>query len=169
MTEGPTWYREALKDDGVQEVPGTGNNRTIMGWASRLGSRVLGIAYNADSVPWCGLAVAHWISQRGFPTPAIAIRASSWGSWGRDLGLKDLFLGSIVVFKRPGGGHVGFCSGFTSTHVRVFGGNQSNGVNHTWISRDRLVAQRWPSSSQQVPTLAPRFKSIEGPVSTNEA
>jgi len=165
----PTWFREAKKDIGVKEVPGVANSSTIMGWAKRLGSRVLGIAYNADSVPWCGLAVAHWLEQRGFRPPPIAIRASAWGTWGRDLGLKDLYQGSIVVFKRPGGGHVGLCSGFTSTHIRVLGGNQSDAVNHTWIARDRLVAQRWPASSTQVPQRALKFVSRDGPVSTNEA
>lgn len=166
---GPTWYREAQKDIGVREVPGSRNSPTIMGWARRLGSKVLGIAYNADSVPWCGVAMAHWIEQRGFAPPPIAIRAMAWATWGRDLGLKDLYLGSVVVFKRPGGGHVGMCSGFTDTHIRVLGGNQSDAVNHMWLERSRLVAQRWPTTSQQIPTIAPKFASRTGPVSTNEA
>jgi hypothetical protein len=29
-----------------------------MAWAKKLGTKVLGMVYNADSVPWCGLFVA---------------------------------------------------------------------------------------------------------------
>lgn len=165
----PTWYVQAKRDLGVREVPGVANSATIMGWAKRLGSKVLGMTYNADSVPWCGLAVAHWIAARGFTPPPIAIRAMAWATWGRDLGLTKLYQGSIVVFKRPGGGHVGLCSGYTSTHIRVLGGNQSDAVTHTWINRDRLVAQRWPETSKQVPQEALRFLRRDGAVSTNEA
>ncbi len=140
-----------------------------MGWAKRLGSKVLGIVYNADSVPWCGLAVAHWLEQRGFTPPPIAIRAMAWATWGRDLGKDQLYQGSIVVFKRSGGGHVGLCSGYTDTHVYVLGGNQSDAVTETFIARRRLVAQRWPASSVQVPQQALRFLRTHGPVSKNEA
>jgi hypothetical protein len=39
-----------------------------MGWAKRLVTKGLSMLYNADSVPWCGLFVTHYLAEVGIPT-----------------------------------------------------------------------------------------------------
>lgn len=150
---------------GLKEYPGSANNPTIMGWASGLGTKLLGMVYGADSVPWCGLFVAHCIKTAGLPTAPIAVRASAWEKWGQAC---SPTIGAVVVFKRPGGGHVGFLVGQDATRYRVLGGNQSDSVNETWIEKSRAVAVRWPAG--QVPPKTPLPKLVGGgSTSTNEA
>jgi hypothetical protein len=50
------------------------------------------------------------------------------------------------VFKRAGGGHVGFYIGKDPDRqaLHVLGGNQADQVSVTRIRRDRLFAARWP-------------------------
>jgi uncharacterized protein (TIGR02594 family) len=162
----PTWLTLARKYNGVRETPGSANNPTIMGWAKRLGAKVLGVAYNADSVPWCGLFIAAVMTEAGFKPPMIAVRASAWDKFG--VPLAKPFLGAIVRFQRDGGGHVGIITGQDDKNFRVFGGNQGDTVCETWIAKDRAVAFRWPAG-QPLPILhAPMIKRT-GTVSKNEA
>ena len=160
-----TWIQVARTFIGLKEYPGNANNSTIMGWAKGLGTKLLGIAYGGDSVPWCGLFVAHCIKSAGLPTAPIAVRASSWATWGQACKPTP---GAVVVFQRPGGGHVGFLVGQNATAFRVLGGNQSDGVTEAWIEKARAVAIRWPSgvavSSEPLP-----YVNGKGAVSKNEA
>jgi hypothetical protein len=50
----PKWLKAARAKLGTKEAAGSANSSTILGWAKRLGTKVLGMVYNADSVPWCG-------------------------------------------------------------------------------------------------------------------
>lgn len=109
------WFEVAKSLIGTKEIPGAANNATIMGWAKRLGARILGIAYAGDHVPWCGLFVAHCVSEAGLTPAPIAVRASSWEAWGANLRADRLAPGAVLVFKRPGGGHVGFYVGEDAT------------------------------------------------------
>lgn len=150
---------------GTKEVPGPKSSSTIMAWAKALGNKALGMAYNEDGTPWCGLFVAHCIKSAGLPTAPIAVRASSWSTWGQKCAPT---VGAVVVFQRPGGGHVGFLVGEDKTRYRVLGGNQSDAVNETWIEKARAVAVRWPAG--QTPPLVPLpYLSTKGATSSNEA
>lgn len=164
MTQ-PNWLTIARSHIGVREIPGAGNNPTIMGWAKRLGTKMIGIVYNADQLPWCGLFIAYVMKEAGHTPPMIAVRASSWDKFG--VPLKRPFLGAVVRFQRPGGGHVGIITGQDDKFYRVLGGNQSDMVSETWIAKDRAVALRWPSGVPLPFMLAPMAK--RGTVSTNEA
>jgi uncharacterized protein (TIGR02594 family) len=143
----PKWLAEARRLIGTREVPGGKNNPAIMGWANRLGAKVLGIAYAGDHVPWCGLFAAHCVHAAGFAPPPIAIRAKAWAGWGGPISLAATRppLGAIAVFGREGGGHVGFVE---SVHrdgsLNILGGNQGDAVNIRRFPRDRLIALRWP-------------------------
>lgn len=159
------WIKIARTFIGLKEYPGNANNPTIMGWAKGLGSKLLGIAYAGDHVPWCGLFVAHCIKAAGHATVPIAVRASAWESWGQPC---KPVPGAVVVFKRPGGGHVGFLVGQNATSYRVLGGNQSDGVNETWIEKSRCVAIRWPLGVSVSADYLPML-SVGGSVSKNEA
>jgi uncharacterized protein (TIGR02594 family) len=142
------WLDVAKSLIGTREVPGAANNPVIMAWGNRLGARVLGIAYGADSVPWCGLFAAHCIVSAGLKAPPIAIRAKAWATWGSDIGARTARppIGSVAVFWRNGGGHVGFIVGvYPNGDLAIIGGNQGDAVNERRFPRERLVAIRWPS------------------------
>jgi uncharacterized protein (TIGR02594 family) len=136
-----------------------------MGWIAKLGKR-LGITVTSDETPWCGTFCAHVMQHVGIEPPPIAVRASSWGMWGRKL--IHPRPGCIVVFVRKGGGHVGFYEGEDATHIHVLGGNQSNAVNVMRLAKDRLTEMRWPDG---VPLPAPRIvrRAATGQASDNEA
>ena len=141
------WMTEARRLIGTREVPGAGNNPVIMSWGNRLGARVLGIAYGADSVPWCGLFAAWCVHHAGIAPPKIAIRAKAWATWGQALPLSGPPpVGAIAVFERQGGGHVGFVDSINADgSLNILGGNQGDAVNVRRFGRDRLVALRWPA------------------------
>ena len=141
------WMTEARRHIGLREVPGVANNPVIMGWGDRLGARVLGIKYTADSVPWCGLFAAWCVHQAGIRTPAISIRAKAWADWGDGLSLVATRppLGAIAVFGRDGGGHVGFVDSVNRDgSLNILGGNQGDAVNVRRFPRARLLDLRWP-------------------------
>ena len=167
-TATPPWLAVARALNGTREAAGPANNPTIMGWAKRLGIKVLGIAYNADSVPWCGVFVAHCMREAEIAPAPIAVRAKAWASWGSRLQPERLALGAVLVFERPGGGHVGFYVGEDQTAYHVLGGNQGNRVSIMRIAKDRLVASRWPTGWPVIGR--PVWLSTDGvPVSRDEA
>lgn len=168
MAKEPAWLVAARAKLGTREAPGAANSPTIMGWAKRLGVKVLGIVYNADSVPWCGLFVAQCVSEVGLVPASIAVRAKSWATWGANLDADKLAPGAVLVFERPGGGHVGFYVGERSDAYRVLGGNQGDAVTETWIAKGRCVARRWPRG---VPVIGARVQLAGSgePLSRNEA
>ena len=168
MAKEPAWLVAARAKLGTREAPGAANSPTIMGWAKRLGAKVLGIVYNADSVPWCGLFVAQCVSEAGLSPASIAVRAKSWATWGADLDADKLAPGAVLVFERPGGGHVGFYVGERSDAYRVLGGNQGDAVTETWIAKSRCVARRWPRGVAVVGAPV-QLASAGGPLSRNEA
>ena len=123
-------------------VPGEGAVVLLTGTTGGLGASVLGIAYNADSVPWCGLFVATCMAEAGIAPPPIAVRASSWDAFGEPA---RPFVGAVLRFDRPGGGHVGFAVGEDATRLFVLGGNQGDRVSIVPIDKARLVACRAPA------------------------
>jgi uncharacterized protein (TIGR02594 family) len=167
-TATPPWLEAARALNGTREAAGSANNPTILGWAKRLGAKVLGMAYNADSVPWCGLFVAHCMKEAGIVPAPIAVRASAWSTWGVRLRPERLAPGAVLVFSRSGGGHVGFYVGEDTAAYHVLGGNQGDRVSIMRIAKDRLVASRWPTG---VPVAdGPVQMSLASvPLSRNEA
>ena len=139
----PKWLTYAKTLIGTRETAGAKSNPTILAWAKGKAKAFLGIAYTDDSVPWCGLFVAECVASVGLRPAAIAVRASAWADWG--YALKEGAAGAILVFKRAGGGHVGFYIGEDHTHYHVLGGNQSDAVNIARIEKARCVALRWPA------------------------
>ncbi len=164
----PAWLTAARAKLGTREAAGALNNPTIMGWAKKLGIKVLGIVYNADSVPWCGVFVATCLQEAGLPSAPIAVRATAWATYGQRLRFERLAPGAILVFQRPGGGHVGFYMGEDADAFHVLGGNQGNAVTIMRIMKDRCIAARWPTGVAV--TGAPvRLAKSGAPLSRNEA
>ncbi|WP_429813599.1 TIGR02594 family protein [Ensifer sp. B1-9] len=163
----PVWMREARRFMGLKEVAGAGSNSTIIGWAKRLGGWVASY-YTNDDIPWCGLALAHWISFTlpSEPLPGNYLSALAWANFG--IRLETPARGAVLVFKRPGGGHVGLYVGEDASHFHVLGGNQSNSVSVTRIEKARLVAIRWPATGGE-PAGGRVTLTASGAVSRNEA
>lgn len=163
----PAWLDVAKSLLGTREIKGAQHSPVIMGWIKRLGAKVLGIAVKDDETAWCSTFVAHCMFSVGITPPPIAVRAMSWAEWGSNLRADRLARGAVLVFQRPGGGHVGLYWGEDRDHYHVLGGNQGDAVSIIRIAKSRCVARRWPSN---VPvTGAPVWLSASGTVSKNEA
>lgn len=161
------WFDEAQRLIGIREVVGPKHNPTILAWAKKLGSKLLGINVVDDETAWCGLFVAHCMDYAGIAPATIAVRASSWATWGSNLHSDKLAPGAVLVFQRAGGGHVGFYAGEDATAYHVLGGNQSNAVTVTRIEKSRCIARRWPVG---VPVRgAPAWVNLRAAISENEA
>lgn len=101
-------------------------------------------------IPWCGDFVQTVIALT-LPNEILPVNpywALNWMKFGQDA--RGFMLGAICVFSRKGGGHVGFVMGHDNTYVHVLGGNQSNSVSVTKISKANLKALRWPLSQTLV-------------------
>jgi uncharacterized protein (TIGR02594 family) len=165
----PAWLRAARAKLGTREAAGAANSPTIMGWAKKLGTKVLGIAYNADSVPWCGVFVAACLAEDSIPAAPIAVRAKAWADWGQALRPDRLAPGAVLVFERPGGGHVGFYVGEDATAYHVLGGNQGDRVSIMRLEKSRCVARRWPAARSVIGGPV-KMTAVAGiPTSRNEA
>lgn len=140
----PGWFAAARAKLGTREAPGPANSPTILAWAKRLGTKVLGVIYNADSVPWCGVFVGVCLDEVAINPPSLAVRATSWVTWGVALRPERLAPGAVLVFERPGGGHVGFYVGEDTVAYHVLGGNQGDRVTIARIDKARCIARRWP-------------------------
>ena len=156
------WIEIAKGLVGIEETPGSKNNTTIISWA-----KVLGMTdYNADSIPWCGLFVAHVLSQAGMDVTDAPLWALSWKQWGNKL--DEPAYGALLVFKREGGGHVGFYMSEDSDYYHVLGGNQSDSVCVTKVAKSRCVAIRWPADHMDLLIKGRIVKEFDGKVTTNE-
>ena len=160
------WYEEAKRLLGLREGPGSTNNPTIIDWADQLG-----IDYDHDDVPWCGLFVAHCVGATlpDEPLPNNPLGARNWAKVGEAATEAP---GAILVFWREspnsGKGHVGFYHGEDATAYHVLGGNQSDSVSVTRVAKSRLVAIRRPATAGPL-TGGVVNVSAGGVLSTNEA
>lgn len=166
----PAWLMAARALLGTREAAGSANSPTILGWAKRLGMKVLGIVYKADSVPWCGLFVAHCLREAGVDLAEmkVGVRAKAWATWGAPIGADRLAPGAILVFDREGGGHVAFYVGEDATHYHLLGGNQGDAVSIMRLAKSRCIARRWPRGWPVIGRPA-QMSAAGVPVSRNEA
>lgn len=124
---------------GTKEYQGEKHNPVILEWADEI-EEYLGIPYEADEIPWCGLIMGVCAKRAGFEPPHLCVRAKEWAYWG-NMSQKPK-LGDVLVFTRSGGNHVGLYVGEDKECFHVLGGNQSNEVNIMRIARNRLEATR---------------------------
>ena len=139
----PRWLKLARADLGLRETPGIANNPLIVRRLAAI-PRLIGLTYNADSVPWCGAMMAWWMSQCGITPPLIAARAKSWETWGANLDAKRIAPGAVLYMEREGGGHVTQYVGQSSTHYFGLGANQGDAVSIAPFPKSRVKAIRWP-------------------------
>lgn len=159
------WMTYARSLIGTKEIKGPQHNPTILQWVKNLG-RFVGITVSDDETAWCGIFAGEVVQQAGFTPPTLCVRASKWVEFGQKL--DEPAYGSILVFTRSGGGHVGFYVSEDASHYHVLGGNQSDQVNITKVAKNRLTAVRWPDGVAK-PSTGRVFAKLGGPVSKNEA
>lgn len=165
---GPKMLLAALLEYGTLEGPGNANNPKILSWAAEVGGNVDDI-YKADSIPWCGLFMAVIAKRAGKIAPKDPLWALNWGTFGTHVEKNQAMLGDILVFVRNGGGHVGMYIGESKDTFHVLGGNTSDQVKITEISKARLYTVRRPIYSIGIPPNVRKvFISASGEISTNE-
>lgn len=169
------WLSYMRAITGTREIPGAMSNPLILSWRDELLESWQELKpnlswYKNDDTPWCGLAVAYVIGKAGYMPPVAPLRALNWHtSWSMGKRLLTPVQGAVLVFKRPGGGHVGLYESEDETAYNVRGGNQANSVNVTRIAKNRCVGIMWPRDAP-VPKSARRvFLSARGKLSTNES
>jgi len=158
------WMDFAGRVKGLHETRDHGRLRAWLGASTW--------RYDPREVPWCGGFVETCYRFAGIAAsemPDTPEGAQNWRHFGFACGPN---FGACLVFWRGSAsswkGHVGFCWGEDPTHFHVLGGNQSNAVTVSRISKDRLVAARWPNGWRV--TTGPIHLSAAGvPVTTNEA
>lgn len=167
MTAADTpWLAEARSHIGLREIPGAQTAPTIQRWLADLGAW-----WRDDETPWCGVAVAAWMRAAGIEPPPNWFRAKAWLAFG--MPLSEPVAGCVVVFERPGGGHVGLVTGVDQIgRLLVLGGNQGNAVSEVPFARERVLGYRWPPNQIDLLARAPVALPIRvagQPSSTNEA
>lgn len=159
---GPAWLAIARQDIGTRETLGPNDSPWIRKmWAKLSGMWLLG-------QPWCGGAVAYWLTKCGISIPKAYFRARAWEDWGKPLAAP--VVGCIVVFTRQGGGHVGFVVGQDRAgNLLVLGGNQGDEVNIRAFPRSRVTAYRWPAGVPAPVAPGPLPLLASAALSTREA
>ncbi|HKB41541.1 MAG TPA: TIGR02594 family protein [Gemmataceae bacterium] len=133
------WMAIALPEMGTKEYAGAADNPRIVEYLS---STNLGPSDQSnDETPWCS-AFVNWCVEKAGYEGTDSAWAKSWLTWGKNLAKPRR--GCIAVFKREGGGHVGFYIGKTSTGIKVLGGNQSDEVNISTRLASTLLGYRVP-------------------------
>jgi len=174
---GPLMLKSALEHYGEREIVGPIHNPIILDWAQSLANWIGALYHDkGDEVPWCGLFIGHLAKLAGKPLPRNPLSALAWADWGDVSAFRGRtdeihgtpMLGDVLVFMRPGGGHVGLYVGEDEKAFHVLGGNQGNAVSITRIAKKRFhSAHRFynnqPKNVRQV------FMNADGPVSENEA
>lgn len=139
----PAWLTIARAFKGTKEAPGSVDNTLILNWAREAGGWEA-TYYKHDSIPWCGLFIAICMKRAAQPVALDYLAAKNWAVWGQKL--EKPVPGAVMVFERPGGGHVAFYEGEDATTYLITGGNQGDMVCTERIQKNRCVAMRWPAN-----------------------
>jgi len=134
------WMLTAKRLNGTQEFD-EGDNEVILQWARDLGGSVAR-DYKHDSIAWCGLFTAYCLFVNGIEPVKDPLWALNWAKWQE--GVSPAY-GCVLVFRRNGGGHVGFYISEDDYYYHVLAGNQSDEVNVSRVSKAQFVSSRWPS------------------------
>lgn len=137
----PPWYKIAIGELGVKEIPGTDDNPRIVEY-----HRSVFDCDMHDEIAWCS-DFANWcMIQAGF-NPTHSALARSWLNWG--IGLRVPVPGAVIVFARGTQGWQGHVAFFVDTvrgGYQVIGGNQADCVCYAAYSKDDVLGIRWPEN-----------------------
>lgn len=159
------WITTAEELIGTVEIPGSKSNPRIITWAKEIGGWI-GNYYENDDIPWCGLFVA-WCMKANDISINIdnPLSAVAWNKFGNKT---EPCYGCVMVFTRSGGGHVGFYASEDADSYHILGGNQSNQVNITKVSKTRYLGARWPDGFDHLKVPGRIKRTFDGKLSTNE-
>ena len=131
------WLEEALKFEGLQEIPGEEDDPQIVEWL-----RDCGVPKPTDEIPWCAAFVNGILKNVGIRGTGSAA-SQSFKDWGMECEAEP---GAIAIFPA----HVAFVVD-TEPEVTVIGGNQSDGVT---IGAARLYGvvkeYRFPTTAEDM-------------------
>jgi uncharacterized protein (TIGR02594 family) len=165
---GPKMLVEALKLYGTKEIVGAKHNPIILGWADEIG---IGNLVNTDEQAWCALAHAYVAFKAGKSLEPLKgwdlLRALEWAKWGEQV--INPMLGDTLIFKRPGGGHLGLYSFETKNTYGCMGGNSGNQYKIVEIEKSRLFDARRPKYTTPPANIRRIWLDSSGNISTNEA
>lgn len=145
------WVARARDYLGVREIKGMEHNPVIVGfWKA---ARLAGI--KNDEVPWCAGFVGAMLESSNIRS-ARSDSSRAYLGWGERIDAPEY--GCVVVFRRPGGGHVGFCVGVDLLgRLLILGGNQRDRVGIDPFDRVRAAGFRrvpWPGPRPALPVIA---------------
>lgn len=149
------WITEARKNIGVNRTNGVAQ---INGYWKDVASPHNYEAYFKDkpSVSWCSAFTGSMLVRSGIDIkqvkPPRPVESSQyWLTWGVKLEKPEY--GCIVVFDWGAGkGHVGFCTGVTSTgSLIILGGNQNSSVCEKAFLTPKIVGYIWPEGTPYLP------------------
>ena len=145
-----------------ERLPDGSDNPMLLRWAKICGLK----DYTRTSIPWCGLFMAYVCKMVGWPVPEWPLGAVNWLKFGRKVSVA--MFGDVLVFKRPGGHHVGIYIGKDALFYYVLAGNQGDKVCILRVARKRCIGIRRPPYEIQPNTVVVRKLDGGVPVSTNE-
>lgn len=160
MTE-PKWLEIARTDLGVDEIAGPKANPRIMAYYKAANANWA----KDDAVPWCGAAMAAWVTAGGYTVPAEAARARAWLDWG--VPIEQPKKGAIAVLRRGAdekSGHVTLFLEDRGDRILCLGGNQGDAVSITSYPKRDLLGYRWPAGAdvpaKDVPEALPPVRPL---------
>lgn len=142
----------AVREMGVEEVPGEAHNQRILDYA-----REAGFAWvSDDETPWCSVFL-NWCARRAGLEQSRRATARSWLTVGMPVEAPEP--GDVVVFWRDSPaswkGHVGLFLGYAASGDRIYclGGNQGDRVCISAMAARHLLGFRrlQPSGSIRLP------------------
>ncbi|WP_300009649.1 TIGR02594 family protein [uncultured Roseobacter sp.] len=157
------WMSEAIRVKGLHEAR---NRSQLVRWFDASVSW-----FDPREVPWCGAFVATVMRKwkPGITLPENPLGARNWDDFGKSCAPQ---LGAVMVFWRGSRngwkGHVGLYWGEDADAYHILGGNQSNAVTITRISKARFLDARWPFDTRQ-PSITKHLNKNGQPLSVNEA
>jgi uncharacterized protein (TIGR02594 family) len=170
----PKMVAVALAEYGTQEIH---DAEKILGWRDEIANispakRAGMVGYATDigaphRIPWCGLYAAHLAHQASYEFPDFPLWAANWAGFGEKSPLPSL--GDVLVFRRPGGSHVGLYVAEDAEAFHVLGGNEADQVKIVRELKQRLVACRRPPYTLMPANVKPYHVAAAGALSTNEA
>ncbi len=164
FTKELPWIKEAKSKFGLHEVK---NKAELSKWLKSDG-KTLG---DPSALPWCGdfaeTVIRNSLPKEPFPGD-LGVNpywARNWLQFGKAV---EPCYGAIAVFARNNAGHVGFLVGEDATDWYVLGGNQSDSVKISRLSKSRLLGTRWPTTYTGSTKPLPKMSAAKIPRSTNE-
>lgn len=152
----------------TNEIPGPKSNEEIMVIADKAGVKNI---YKSDETAWCAVAQTAIALEAGKIVPFKdwdRLRAKSFVNFGTPFP-GPAMMGDTLVFKRPGGYHVGIYIAEDETCYHVAGGNQSNQYSIVRIDKKRLYAARRPEYKTGTPAAVQQFfVDAAGGISSDE-